>query len=262
MEEHFFMELANGQLKKILVVDDEPDINTIAKLSLETFGKYSVDTCHSGVAALEKAETVQPQLILMDIMMPQLDGPETLRRLRANPKTKSIPVVFVTAKILHRETQQYKTLGALDVIAKPFDPMGLADKVGTIWKEHSSKSVTEDTIKSKLDEMKADFLQQYPSKISQIKSLWASYLESKTYDALSEFHQPLHKLNGLSGTLGLELISQTLIKIEAIVQAAVDGAGFISPADQTTISTLLVRAGQLGGHRHQSAIARTTPTAN
>ena len=123
-------------LTRILIVEDEPDIQSIAKMALEMVGGFSVEIASSGNQALEKISAVAPDLILLDVMMPGLDGPSTLQTLRANPQTAAIPVIFMTAKAQPQEIAHYRKLGALDVIAKPFDPMTLSATVRSIWTAH------------------------------------------------------------------------------------------------------------------------------
>ena len=120
-------------LQRILYVEDEPDIQAVAKLALEMVGGFEVKICSSGEEALVEAEAFAPQLLLLDVMMPGMDGPSTLAALRNIPTLAEVPAVFMTAKVQPSEVAHYKSLGALDVIAKPFDPMGLADEVKRIW---------------------------------------------------------------------------------------------------------------------------------
>ena len=121
------------QLERILLVDDEADIRQVARLALEAVGGFQVRECASGLAAPRAVEEFAPQLILMDVMMPGQDGVETLKALRAGPATARVPVVFMTAKVQPQEISAFRALGALDVIAKPFDPMTLAQTVRRIW---------------------------------------------------------------------------------------------------------------------------------
>jgi CheY-like chemotaxis protein len=120
-------------LTKILCVEDEPDIQAIARMALETVGGFTVETCISGKEAVRKAPGFAPDLILLDVMMPGMDGPETLLALRALPGFEDLPVIFMTAKAMASEIQKYKDLGALDVIPKPFNPMTLSDQIKAIW---------------------------------------------------------------------------------------------------------------------------------
>ncbi len=120
-------------LEKILCVEDEPDIQAVARVALELLGGFQVRICANGQEALTTVPAFAPDLILLDVMMPGMDGPTTLARLRADPASAGIPVVFLTAKVQPDEVRHYQGLGALDVIAKPFDPMTLAAQVRRIW---------------------------------------------------------------------------------------------------------------------------------
>lgn len=126
----------NKKLERIVYVDDEPDIREIARFVLEDFGGYEVELYSSGVEAIEGAPRFKPDLILLDVMMPEMDGIETLKRLSAMPQLDGVPVVFITAKAMPQEGALYRTLGVADVISKPFDPMELAERIETIWRDH------------------------------------------------------------------------------------------------------------------------------
>jgi len=123
-------------LERVLLVEDEPDIQAVARLALEAVGGLQVEVCGSGEAALNAAPAFAPELVLLDVMMPGMDGPATLRALRSLPETARTPVVFMTAKVQPQEVAAFLALGAADVIAKPFDPMTLADTVRGIWGKH------------------------------------------------------------------------------------------------------------------------------
>ena len=122
-----------AELRTILYVEDEPDIQAIAELSLQVVGGFEVTLCSSGTEALEKAPEINPDLILLDVMMPGMDGPETLVKMRELDALKDTPVIFLTAKTGDGDVAGLKALGAVDVVAKPFDPMELPDKIRGIW---------------------------------------------------------------------------------------------------------------------------------
>jgi CheY-like chemotaxis protein len=115
-------------MHRILFVDDDDDIRTIAHLSLTAVGGWQVTLAESGSRALEKAAQDPPDLIVMDMMMPGMDGLATLQRLREDARTASIPVIFLTAKVQKTEVDRYRSVGA-GLIVKPFDPMKLPDEV-------------------------------------------------------------------------------------------------------------------------------------
>ncbi len=123
-------------LQRILMVEDEADIREIAQLALEAVGGFQVKLCASGREALREAPLFAPDLILLDVMMAEMDGPSTLAQLRRLPQLACTPVIFMTAKVQPHEVARYKELGALDVISKPFDPMTLSDQLQAIWTRH------------------------------------------------------------------------------------------------------------------------------
>lgn len=127
--------MSNQKLEKILVVDDDNDILEIVKLALSSVGNFSIEACSSGKEAIERVGIAKPQLIMLDVMMPDMDGPTTLRKIRENPEFTTTPVIFLTAKVQKHEVEQFKKLGAVDVIPKPFDPMTLSETVAAIWSE-------------------------------------------------------------------------------------------------------------------------------
>ncbi len=118
--------------KRILLIDDEDDIREIGALALETGGDFEVLTAHDGFQGIEMATDQRPDLILLDVMMPALDGPSTLFRLQQSEATRSIPVVFLTAKVQASDRRTLSSLGARGIISKPFDPLSLASEVSQI----------------------------------------------------------------------------------------------------------------------------------
>lgn len=120
-------------LEKILYVEDDLDIQAVAEMSLSDVGGFTVKICSSGQEALETAPVFLPGLILLDVMMPGMDGPTTLKALREMPEFENTPIVFMTAKVMGAEVEQYKEMGAVGVIPKPFDPMTLPDQIREIW---------------------------------------------------------------------------------------------------------------------------------
>lgn len=120
-------------LERILYADDEPDIRKIARLALEKLGGFTLKLCASGEEALATAPEFIPDLVILDMMMPGMDGLETLKRLRDLDAFNATPIVFMTAKAQRGETQCFRAAGAAAVIAKPFQPMRLADELRALW---------------------------------------------------------------------------------------------------------------------------------
>jgi CheY-like chemotaxis protein len=118
--------------KRVLYIDDDADIREVAVMALELDPEFDVRTGGSGAEAIALARSWIPDLILLDVMMPGMDGPTTLRALRDEPLTAAIPVIFITARAQFKEMEGFRTLGAAGVIAKPFEPMQLAFDVREI----------------------------------------------------------------------------------------------------------------------------------
>ena len=127
-------------LKHVLCVDDEEDILQVTQLSLETLGGFKVSICKGSGGALAQVKSLNPDMLLLDVMMPGMDGPTMLKVMRTDPDLAGIPVIFMTAKVQPSEVAHYIQIGAMGVIAKPFDPMGLSRQVEALWREfHESK---------------------------------------------------------------------------------------------------------------------------
>ena len=130
--------MRKGRLQKILYVEDDADIRSIVGMSLEMVGDYDVKACASCSEAVQVVDDFEPDLLLLDVIMPDMDGPATLRALRKRPSAADAPAVFITAKVQAGDIEQYRRLGVFDVIIKPFDPMTLPDRIGQIWRQFRS----------------------------------------------------------------------------------------------------------------------------
>ena len=117
---------------RILIIDDEEDIREVAALSLETVAGWQVITANSGAQGLARAIEHQPDAILLDVMMPGMDGPTTFRELRNHPRTRRIPVLLLTAKVQASDQRRFADLGVESVLFKPFDPMTLAAQISSV----------------------------------------------------------------------------------------------------------------------------------
>jgi len=115
--------------KQILIIDDENDIREVARLSLELTEDWTVSSANGGAAGTALALTSEPDAILLDVMMPDMDGPSTLRVLQQNGVTRTIPVIFLTAKVQAADRQKFMQLGVRGVISKPFDPLTLGQQI-------------------------------------------------------------------------------------------------------------------------------------
>ncbi len=122
---------------RILIIDDEEDIRTVTALTLETVADWEVMVATNGKEGIERAKQENPDAILLDVMMPEMDGPTTFRNLQATEETRHIPVLLLTAKVQAVDQQRFADLGVAGVLFKPFDPLTLADQIANVvgWNE-------------------------------------------------------------------------------------------------------------------------------
>ncbi len=117
-------------------VDDDDAIRAITRIALERVGGFELLSCSGGAQALDQVQRFAPQIVLLDVMMPDMDGPTTLARLRQETDLDKVLVVFMTAKVQEPDLARYRALGACDIIFKPFDPMSLSERLHAIWTQH------------------------------------------------------------------------------------------------------------------------------
>jgi CheY-like chemotaxis protein len=197
---------------RILHVDDEPDIREIVDMALGLNGDFEVRSCASGAEAVAIAEEWSPLLILLDVMMPGVDGPTTLTLLRKHPPTADIPVLFMTARAQEREVAHFISLGAQGVISKPFDPLTLAFQVRSHLQSMRLATLGYAfTRRAKLD---ASLLGPLRSPAGKETSL-ADLVRIKVI---------AHSLAGTAGLFGFEEISRTAGALEEAVTARLGGA--------------------------------------
>jgi CheY-like chemotaxis protein len=125
-------------MRRILIIDDEDDIREVAALSLEAIAGWHILTASSGAKGIELAIAEQPDAILMDVMMPGVDGPTTFRNMQQNPAIANIPVLLLTAKVQGVDQRRFAGLGVAAILFKPFDPLTLAEQISEVlgWNEH------------------------------------------------------------------------------------------------------------------------------
>jgi CheY-like chemotaxis protein len=200
---------------RVLHVDDEPDIREIVELSLSLDPDLKVRSCSSGGDALAAAVAWRPDLILLDVMMPMMDGPTTLTHLRQSPKTADIPVVFMTARAQPRELEHFVSLGAEGVIAKPFDPMTLAASVRNYAGGLSAGIAAR----------RASFLERARENgkaLAGQREALAGAATAKT--ALARIGSIAHSIAGAGAIFGFVVMSRQAAALEATVNAKLEGA--------------------------------------
>ncbi len=228
--------MTGRRLNRILYVEDEPDIRQVAQLALEVVGHFTLKVCSSGEEALQALARFKPDLILLDVMMPGMDGPTTLRKLRELPECSGVPAIFMTAKVQPQEIAELKRIGALDVIAKPFDPMTLARTVREIWssggpptaaaREREAAPMQKNDVSSPaqrdstpevqtLRQMARQFGANLPDRVAEIASLWqALSLGSSDAELPRTLHRKVHSLTGSATTFGFAPVSEAARRLE------------------------------------------------
>jgi CheY-like chemotaxis protein/HPt (histidine-containing phosphotransfer) domain-containing protein len=224
---------------RVLHVDDEPDIREVVELSLGLDPGLAVRSCASGEEALGVVEDWAPAIILLDVMMPVMDGATTLGHLQSNPRTAHIPVVFMTARAQSRELDLFRSLGAVGVIPKPFDPMALAASL----RVHMPPPL------SRLGAMRHEFLQRVDGDLVTMAGHWSTMEDgTDVSSSLAGIRNIAHKLAGAGGIFGFDEISEAAAALEEAVINGCDGSGTVSEIasalDRVTACAETKRVGQ------------------
>jgi CheY-like chemotaxis protein len=221
-------------LIRILHVDDEQDIREVAAISLGLDPGIITRSAGSGEEALSVAADWLPDLILLDVMMPTMDGPATLARLRDNPSTADIPVIFMTARAQTRELDRFRTLGAIGVIPKPFDPMTLAISVRQYI----------EPVEDPMQAVRSRFLVRANHDVAALATLRSELREgTDQVRVLSEVRRLAHGLAGAGGIFGFDAISETAAVVEdaiIVVQSTADGGDVVTATLDRLIATLML----------------------
>jgi CheY-like chemotaxis protein len=246
---------------RILVVEDEADVRTVIELTLARDPELKVRTCSSGQAGLAEAASWSPDLILLDVMMPDMDGLTTLARLRENPVTAHIPVVFLTARARQAELAHFMSLGACGAIAKPFVPKELRTAIkghlqGTAaapdprgkLSAPQSQASTDDAgagpliSEAELRAERADYLERLQTTVARLIALRAALRDEPTSPAvLSDLRTVAHRTAGSAGLYGFEAVSATAAHLEDAIIArpsSQDGCARIDAALVALLSTI------------------------
>jgi CheY-like chemotaxis protein len=205
-----------AEIHSILLVDDEPDIRTIAEMSLSQVGGWKTILASNGAQALELAAKHKPDVILLDVMMPEMDGVSTFKALAAAAETRNIPVIFMTAKVQSHEKADYVGFGAAGVIAKPFDPMRLPSDIQAILSQP-----VEQRGKNRIAALQARYAESLSSKIEGLR---AAVEHAHTADpgsrkaAVEAAHRIAHTLHGTAGTYGHAEVSRAMGSVELALE--------------------------------------------
>ncbi len=223
--------MTTRKCQSVLYVDDDPDICEVVRSSLCLLSGYDVRTADSGERAIELAAELLPDLILMDVMMPGLDGPSTLKRMRANEALAEIPVVFLTAKVLPAEVAHFLNLGAIGVIRKPFDPLKLGAELFNLWKKiyaperKSPKGRGAPAeVQEKVQSLTDDFLRRTSAEVAALRELIErARLGDRT--VLKDIQVVAHSINGAGAMFGFPEVSASGRAIERSIEGVIAHPG-------------------------------------
>jgi CheY-like chemotaxis protein len=208
--------MTTRSLQRILLVEDDPDIQEVTRLLLSQAGTFEVRSCSSAVEALDVSQAFAPDLILLDVMMPGVDGHGAFSAFRQMPTTAATPIIFMTACVLPRDILEYKELGSLGVIPKPFDPDTLAETIQGMWDRHQTARL----IQSRRDDfaaLRAAYAAELPERVRAIEDAAAS-LRDHGWDGqvAASVYEMAHRLAGSAAIYGFPAVSAAAMRIGAL----------------------------------------------
>jgi CheY-like chemotaxis protein len=212
--------------RKVLVVDDDPDLRRLGEISLSKVARWDVVVGSSGREAVALAAAHVPDVVLLDVSMPDMDGPAALAEIRRDPRSASIPVVFITARALPQEIDALLALGAAGVMTKPFDAVRLAERLSALlgWEGQGilppAKPKEPTALEAALAAQRAEYASVLPRRIEALTSALAAAREKGSVPMLEAARVLAHKLRGSAGSHGLLTISEAAAAIEEAIRHA------------------------------------------
>ena len=245
--------MMEAPLDRVLVVDDDPDVAAVMSMALTRLMGATVHVCTASRDALESARSFRPHLVLLDVMMPEMDGPAILKALRADESTASVPVIFVSAGADGHDAPRYRELGAAGVIPKPFDPVTLPLAIREICRGSSAG----EPYAEPLDVLRGQYAAQLPEKLATMGALADGLVAGGWQRATVESLLRLtHRVAGAAGLYGLDAVSRAAGILEAMLKR--DLAGAWPPSRSPVEVATLVRAVARVAPRERRARRRAT----
>ncbi len=210
-------------VEKLLIVDDDEDIRLVSEFALRRIADWEVSLAATGEEALARAGEERPDVILLDVMMAPMDGPTTLAKLREEPRTAGIPVIFLTAKVQGHDLERYRELGAIGVIGKPFDVMTLADEIRDLVGGGAAPDVPDD----EFADLREAFRRKLPARLAELDETLRVARREGGPEAVARAHRLAHTLKGTSGSYGLDAVCAEMERVEERLEdlAATPDAG-------------------------------------
>ena len=222
--------------ERILLVDDDPDVAALVSLSLGRFPGCAVEVCLSSLEAVDRARSFQPHLVLLDVMMPVMDGPATLLALRADPATAAIPVIFISAGVDRNDAPRCEGLGVAGIIPKPFDPVLLPSTLAEICRGERVKPAFPKALAGVGGEYLADLREKVDAMTALAAGLVASGWRQAPARSLLE---TAHRIAGSSGLYGMADLSRAAAILEAHLKRALEGPRWPPSRPPDDVATLV-----------------------
>jgi CheY-like chemotaxis protein len=242
-------------LNRILLVDDDVDILAAATLALDRVGHYTVQPCASAREALEHASSFRPDLILLDVMMPDIDGFGAVRALRQIEATAETAVVFMTTMVQQHEMAQYQELGCLGVVPKPFDPTALPQILERMW----GRSRPVESHQGEFEELRRAYLRELPGKIGAMRAA-ATVLTTEGWDrgTVESLYHLAHRMAGSSGLYRLSALSRSAAALEAVVKRLLSAPAWPPTASRSELAMMVAAVDRTA--RIEVRLARASAT--
>mgnify|MGYP000425997219 CR=1 FL=1 len=207
--------MTDSPLRRILLVEDDPDIQDVTTVLLSHIENFEVRACGTAAEAIETAKTFAPDLILLDVMMPGLDGQGAFAVFRQMPATATTPVIFMTARVQPREILEYRRLGSLGVIPKPFDPDTLAQTIQGMWDRHR-KDLTNETRREDLASLRTVYAADLPGRLHAFEAATGSLRDHGWNESVAgSLYEMAHRLAGSAAIYGFPGVSQAAVRVGA-----------------------------------------------
>lgn len=226
----------SGSWERVLLVDDDPNVGALVSRALGPPEGYTVQVCGSSIDALEHAQAFRPDLVLLDVVMPGMDGPATLKALRANETTADIPVIFMSARADRREAAGYRKLGALGVIPKPFDPALLAATL----EEFCGGPPVQEAHRGSFDDLRDAYLSELPDRTNAMAAL-AAALVARGWERppVESLMSMAHRLAGTSGLYRVDGLARAAGILEAMLKGLLEGPRWPPSRPPDDVATLV-----------------------
>jgi CheY-like chemotaxis protein len=252
------------KLKSVLCLDDDEDICEVLQTTLRLLAGLDVRTVRTGEAMFDLARTRRPDLVLMDIMMPEVDGPSVYKRMREDEWLGEIPVIFLTAKVMPLEVAPLRRLGALGVITKPFDPLKLVDQISALWNPRSTARSTVSSPaapvqgRDRLDGIVLRFLERATTDVMRLRKM-IELARQGDAAVLVQVERITHSIHGTGAMLGFDKVSALGEAIERLASGITANAEAHGPIGE---SALLRQMSEYTDRLAQAiaAAARTAPS--